>query len=516
MTERPAVERPVVEREVERKVTIPPVFTLPDLVAAIPNATRIEREMPFELLATYYDTADLRLARWGITMRRRQGGDDAGWHLKLPAWRGAAGDRDEIQLPLNPRKDSVPAVFVDAVSPLTREAALLPVATLRTTRTPIDVFGEVSGEPELLVRLVDDTVSIEDGTRLLARFRELEVELAGENYDALEAAVQALLDAGGAVGTRPKLVSALGPRAMAPADVPEVDFGDLRSPSTVAIHATIAAFVRAFLIQDVRVRLDLPEGVHQMRVSARRLRSALRTFRPLLDHEWADDLRARLGVAASSLGAARDLEVQRKRLDRDADQLPESLAAAAKATIDPVLVARQEEARQAGLKQLHSAEHSELVERLVAAAREPKFGPAAARPARETLPVLLQDAWRRLAKEVRRLTPEADEAEWHRARIVAKRTRYTADALAPVLGSAVAELALVLADVTDELGVLQDTAVARHLIADLAHNEQGTPESGYALGLLDGVEVQAALECRQAFANLWPLAKAAARQAGAR
>ena len=307
-------QQPVVEREVERKITVPPVFTLPDLVSAVPAATSVARGESFELLATYFDTADLRLARWGITLRRRRGGKDEGWHLKLPAWKGGVGDRDEIQLPLDASADTPPGIFLDAISPLTRGAALVPVATLRTSRTPI----ELNGETGRVVRVVDDTVSVEDGSRLLARFRELEVELVDGDYDSLDAAVNVLLDAGGVVGTRPKLVSALGPRALAAADVPAPSFGDLTSPSRIAVQATIGHYVRAFLLQDVRVRLDLPDSVHQLRVSARRLRSALRTYRPLLEREWADGLREQLGTAAGSLGDSRDLEVQRKRLDRDA------------------------------------------------------------------------------------------------------------------------------------------------------------------------------------------------------
>ena len=47
------------------------------------------------LEAVYFDTEDLRLARAGVTLRRRRGGDDAGWHLKLPA----GGDsRDEVRV----------------------------------------------------------------------------------------------------------------------------------------------------------------------------------------------------------------------------------------------------------------------------------------------------------------------------------------------------------------------------------------------------------------------------------
>jgi len=505
-------DQPVVEREVERKISVPPVFTVPDFLAAIPAAQSVERGAPLELLATYYDTADLRLARWGLTLRRRRGGKDEGWHLKLPAWKGAVGDRDEIQLPLGDATDVVPEVFRDAVAPLVRGSVLVPVATLRTSRTPV----ELHGADGLLVRIVDDTVSIEDGPRLLARFRELEVELVGDDYSSLDAAVNALLDAGGSIGTRPKLVSALGPRAMAPADVPALDFGDLDSPSTVAVSATIAQYVRAFLLQDVRVRLDLPESVHQMRVSARRLRSALRTFRPLLNVEWADGLRDSLATAAGSLGDARDLEVQRKRLDRDADLLPAESRDVARKLIDKVLIQRQQLARDAGLAQLHSAEHAALIEELIDAAVSPQFSAIAWRSASETLPELMTSAWNRLAKEVRRLDAQADEDQWHRARIVAKRARYAAEALAPVLGVDVSDLAFELAAVTDELGILQDTAVARDLIADIAQHEKGTAASGYALGLLDGVEVAAAIECRENFWFVWPAARKAARRAGAR
>ena len=49
--------------------------------------------------AVYYDIADLRLIGAGITLRRRAGGGDAGWHLKLPA---GPDTREEIRLPLAP------------------------------------------------------------------------------------------------------------------------------------------------------------------------------------------------------------------------------------------------------------------------------------------------------------------------------------------------------------------------------------------------------------------------------
>lgn len=84
----------VTELETETKYEAGTEVTLPDL-QQLPGveATRVEQE---RLTAEYYDTADLRLLRAGITLRRRTGGHDAGWHLKLPA---GPDSRREIRLP---------------------------------------------------------------------------------------------------------------------------------------------------------------------------------------------------------------------------------------------------------------------------------------------------------------------------------------------------------------------------------------------------------------------------------
>ena len=57
------------------------------------------------LSATYYDTEDQRLAASKITLRRRTGGSDAGWHLKLPE---GAGERREVHAPLGTAEREVP------------------------------------------------------------------------------------------------------------------------------------------------------------------------------------------------------------------------------------------------------------------------------------------------------------------------------------------------------------------------------------------------------------------------
>ena len=66
--------------------------------------------------------------------------------------------------------------------------------------------------------------------------------------------------------------------------------------------------------QDLPVRLDAPDSVHKMRVATRRLRSALTTFKPLVDPDVARSLRDELKWLAGELGAARDAEVMRDRV----------------------------------------------------------------------------------------------------------------------------------------------------------------------------------------------------------
>jgi len=69
--------------EEERKYEVSPRFALPDLTSALPTGGRVVSQPPVSLRATYYDTADLRLARSGASLRFRRG-DSEPWTVKLP------------------------------------------------------------------------------------------------------------------------------------------------------------------------------------------------------------------------------------------------------------------------------------------------------------------------------------------------------------------------------------------------------------------------------------------------
>jgi hypothetical protein len=116
--------------EIERKYDTD-TTTVPSL-DGLPGVSAVDGPRRQLLDAIYYDTDDLRLVRAGITLRRRTGGDDAGWHLKLPA--GGVGERLELRLPPGRAANTVPPELVELTLARTRGAQLHRVGRLRTTR----------------------------------------------------------------------------------------------------------------------------------------------------------------------------------------------------------------------------------------------------------------------------------------------------------------------------------------------------------------------------------------------
>src|SRR5260370_28909310 len=165
--------------ETERKYDAPPGAALPEL-ADLPGVAA-ESDPEETLKAQYYDSDDLRLIRHGITLRRRTGGSDAGWHLKLPL----GGDsRSEIRLPPGRAAGQVPAELAALVRAFTRGAPLRPVAqisTLRQRRVLLDDAGAS------LAEVVADDVSAQGmgDAAPLSRWQEVEVELTRGGPDLL-------------------------------------------------------------------------------------------------------------------------------------------------------------------------------------------------------------------------------------------------------------------------------------------------------------------------------------------
>ena len=493
-------------REVERKVRVPEDFALPPLGGIAHGVSDAVVGVPVTLVAAYYDTPDLRLLRWGVSLRRREGGLDEGWHLKLPASGQGVLVRDELALPLGAGSaGSVPPEMADLVRALVREAPLVPVVTIRTRRAPCALLD---GEGLAVAEVVDDRVEIVQDGAVVAAFREIEVEALGEQTGraprVLAAVVAALVARGGVSESGSKVAEALAPGGVAAPDVVVPPWPRAQDPAGETIRCILATNVRALLLADVAVRRDLPDSAHQMRVAARTLRSALRTFARLLDDAWATDLRTELAWAADAMGTASDAEVFLGRLETHADQLLPDDREHAVRVVDAWLRDRLVAARGAALFALRSDRYLRLLTDLVEAARAPRFVGAAGAPAAAVFPDLVQGASRRLIRAVEQLTVGSPPAGWHRARILAKRARYAAEATAPVLGEPVHRRGAALERVTELLGDLHDAVVARQMLRELASWPETDGLTGYALGLLDGIEAEREREEKAAFAVVWP------------
>jgi len=491
---------PRVYQEIERKLEVPARFRLPALSGASDAMGKVVLQPTLRLTADYYDTADLRLARNRITLRRRTGGGDDGWHLKLP--HADEATRDEVQLPLT-SAGHPPAELTRIALGVTRGAELVPVAKLRTERRPSLVYD---GHGGALAELTDDRVSVTIGGKVVSRFRELEVEAAeGRNADDLNVIVAALLAAGATEsGFASKVVRALGPRAIEPPDVPTPRKARPHDTAGDAIQSLLARHVTAFVAHDLGVRRGLPDSVHQMRVAARRLRSALKVFVSLLDAEWATGLREELAWIAGELGAARDNEVLEVRLLAGLAKID------VKGTGRAAAVVRREmgqDERQAVLEitaAMQSARYLALLDVLVEAANAPRLSAASSATAGEALPPLMRSTWRRLSRAVRALRQNGPDEAWHAARIRAKQARYAADALVPVFGRPAKQLAAQLELVTELLGGHQDAAVAAEAAAALAATKGIGGRGGYALGLLHDAQRAEVRATRKEFERIWP------------
>lgn len=510
------MSQPVSHREVERKLRVHGLFEVPSLAEA-GDIGHVEAGPPFSMTAVYHDTEALTLFRWGITLRRREGGGDEGWHMKLPVAGADGSTRDEMHLPLAEGDvGQVPAAFVEVVAPLLRGQQVVPLVTLVTERTPALLHG-TDGRP--LIELVDDVVTAIHRGRTVSVFRELELELLDsadpEAHALLERAVDLLVASGAEPSSVSKAASALGPRTSAPPDVPSLPVpapGDL---AVDAVRAVLAQHVRHLLMSDVAVRRDLPDSVHQMRVAARRLRSAFTSFGPLLEPDEAGALREELRWIASELGAIRDTEVILERLDEHAGRLADDAdAQRVRAIIEPVLRDRLAAARSSALAALRSDRHAELVDDLVSAAIDPPVVDAAYRPCSEALLPLVARTWRRLEKSVDRLVLDGPSVPWHEARITAKRARYAAEAVSGIFGPRMEALAEALAEVTDVLGDHQDAHVAQTIIRELSGHADVDGQTGLSLGLLHEVEAEQEILDRFRFTELWPRVRRLARRAG--
>jgi CHAD domain-containing protein len=498
-------------REQEQKYSVHGLFVMPELAEPSVGLASAHPMPAQTLRAVYYDSADLRLARDGITLRYRTGDGPARWTLKLPA--GLPGEsssggllRDEIEIAGNGRE--VPAELSGLLTGWLRGEPLAPVARLRTSRSILLLRGS---EGDDLLEVVDDTVSVQEGRRVVSRFRELEVEVKGALPPLALTTVSNLLAAAGAVpgDQLPKVVRALGPRAVAPPELPSAGKVLPTDPASELVAAALRTGTRRLLIADIGVRRREGDAVHQMRVACRRMRGDLKTFRPLIEPLWGESLRTELSWLAGCLGDARDLEVLRERLRGMVTGGIPAYDMDAFERLDAILAKREEVALQVGADALASDRYLRLLDVLVDAARTPVVSPAAAASCSKALPPLVRDTWDKLAKRARALAHDDHDDLWHETRIKSKQARYAAEAVMDVLGKPAARMAAAAKAAQEILGEHQDAAIAAEKLDALGHEHLDDGALCLVAGRLVQANRCAVADSRRAFGPAWKSARKA-------
>ena len=330
--------------------------------------------------------------------------------------------RDELSI-AGDETDGPPDEAAGFVRAIARSAPLLPVAEISTHRRRLrlrDRRGRPIGE-------IDDDVvrGSAEGSNGVS-FHEVEFELADDARPKLVAKVVKRLEAAGAKpdGNRSKVSRVLGDSADAPPDLPPAPALNRRSTVEDLARAALANGTHRLVAADPIVRVgEDPEGVHQARVATRRLRSDLRTLRPVLDRAWSEPLRDELRWIGGLLGRVRDADVLSELLAEHADELRPGHHAWATSLIRQIEDQRAAD-RTTLLQAMSSTRYSALLDRLVEGARSPRLRtPATKRSKKKVDKVaarLLRKPWKRLRDQVRRLAADPPDQELHEVRKSAK------------------------------------------------------------------------------------------------
>lgn len=472
------------EREDKYEVTAG--FSLPDLVDTVPDA--VLESTTHQLEATYYDTTESHLRRHGISLRKRTGGFDAGWHLKLPV-----GD-DRVELHSDARTSSAPREFSSLLLGIRRGLKLGPVARLSTTRRS-HLLNDASGA--LMVEIADDSVSaVTMGeAAVITSWREIEVELGPAGDTELRPALgDRLLGAGARQSqAQSKVVTAFGPLPMV----------EPRERLAGVIDDYVQAQCTAIAEGDLGLRRK-QNAIHPTRVAIRRLRSTLRVFGTVFEPGAAQLLDAELFWYAGLLGQVRDLDVQSERLSRQVVALPgELVLGPVAADIESTLAGERAKSWQRLRSAMNGKRYAGLLALLEQWRVAPPYTQIGAKK-QASVAKYVDRAERKLYKRLDAATePGADDELLHSARKAGKRFRYAAELATPVMGDEAISKVKRAKKLQELLGEHQDSVVSVEILRRLGARAGSRPGSnGFTYGVLLAMELQRADEARAAVGNL--------------
>jgi CHAD domain-containing protein len=292
-----------------------------------------------------------------------------------------------------------------------------------------------------------------------------------------------------------------------PANIAAPNRARARSAGAVVL-AYLGAQAEQLRRNDPLVRRDAPDAVHQMRVAARRMRSALQAFGRVIEREQTRKLTTELKWVAGELGGARDAEVMAERFAAILAELPGELK------LGPVDAAftrsfgrRQADARDVAIATLDSDRYLALHDRIDAFLADPPLTARARRPAKREVPKSVRRAYRRVESRMadadHQPSGERRDRALHETRKAAKRLRYATEAVQPTLGKPATRLRKRLKSVQDLLGEHQDTAVSRPVLRKLAAQAHLDGGNGFTYGLMYAAEAARAERAENNLPSAW-------------
>jgi triphosphatase len=422
----------------------------------------------------YYDTANERLRRAGVALRLRRDGarrlqtlkvESAGAGLSTRAEWEVPAPRGRLDIAAFPREEILAASGLDVA----RLAGLRPRFETRFSRRSAPVIVDGATRAEISV----DRGYVAAGERR-EPISEIEIELkSGETASLLRYASKIAKPLGLALEFESK--AERGYRLVAGETYPpprkwrRPRLGELATPSEAFSAIFAAALTQAGANARGVAHGGEAEYLHQMRVGLRRLRSALIAFRGLVPKKEAKPLAARLRGLMPPLGAARDWDVFCEGLVRIGTQEPQRAP-----EIAPLLARARAKRGVARRRARATAASPRLQAFLLRGLRWVNAKPwkGRAEKAEGSLAAFAAAALERLH---RKALKQARDTDWsdaerrHRLRIRMKRLRYACDFFAASFaGAAALPYIKRLGALQDILGELNDIAVARRLIAEIA------------------------------------------------
>lgn len=436
---------------------------------------------------SFYDTADLRLARWGAELRHRSGR----WTLKLPIAHNANGSVDRHEIERRGSASMPPKSLVRLATAFTRGERVRQIASMHTRRRSADILD---GSHESIAEAAEDDVEGKQRGKPRRRFRQLEIELKdGASGDALRSIEQSIEKAGIKLASAaPKVEEIVCDGKRIEPELPCVDVGR-KSRASELLRKAVRDATAELVANDQAIRLESSaDAVHDARAAVRKARAYLGVYTPLLKSKWRKGVCKELRWLGDAFGAVRDADVMltRARSGR---------AAAVSGDVIGVLERDAERLREQLRSTMTSARYAKALELLVDAARDPHVRKSKDGPARSVVPKLVRKLWYKVRDAERQATDDARDDCLHELRKTAKRCRYASQMAKDVVGKKASRFADELKELQDVLGAQHDAVAASARFLEAA-KELGEPLAAEALS---AQESKAELKARHAWPRVW-------------